>query len=68
MKARTATAVVILATPALTGCAVGPDYKRPAPLAPPAWRTPTDGVGSVAGLRSTKTRTCGLTQGEKRTP
>jgi len=50
MKARTATALVILATLALTGCAVGPDYKRPAMLEPPGWRTPTEGVGSVADL------------------
>jgi len=34
----------------LAACAVGPDYKRPVVPAPAEWRTPAEGVGSVADL------------------
>jgi len=50
MKVRIATVLVILAALAITGCAVGPDYKRPTMVEPPGWRTPTEGAGSVADL------------------
>jgi outer membrane protein, multidrug efflux system len=34
----------------VTACAVGPDYQRPAVPVPAAWRTPAEGVGSLADL------------------
>jgi hypothetical protein len=34
----------------LAGCAVGPDYKRPAVPVPAEWRSPADAVGSLADL------------------
>jgi hypothetical protein len=50
MKVRTAIVLVICAALATTGCAVGPDYKRPTMVEPPGWRTPTEGAGSMADL------------------
>jgi NodT family efflux transporter outer membrane factor (OMF) lipoprotein len=38
----------------LAGCAVGPNYKRPAVTAPPQFRAATDAPGSPASLGDTK--------------
>lgn len=37
-------------TAMLAGCTVGPDYARPKVVEPPTWRTPTEGIGSLADL------------------
>jgi hypothetical protein len=43
-------AVALVVMWGLAACAVGPDYERPAVPVPPEWRTPTEGVGSLADL------------------
>jgi outer membrane protein, multidrug efflux system len=44
-------ALVLVIAGALAGCAsVGPDYKRPAVPTASRWRTPTEGIGSLADL------------------
>jgi multidrug efflux system outer membrane protein len=43
-------AMVLVIAGALSGCAVGPDYKRPVIATAPQWRTPSDGIGSLADL------------------
>jgi multidrug efflux system outer membrane protein len=44
-------ALVLVIAAALAGCAsVGPDYKRPAVPTASQWRTPTEGIGSLADL------------------
>ena len=49
MSWRLALPLVVATT--LAGCTmVGPDYKRPAVVEPPSWRTPAEGVGSLADL------------------
>jgi multidrug efflux system outer membrane protein len=46
-----AAALVLVIVGALSGCAsVGPDYKRPAIRTTSQWRTPGEGIGSVADL------------------
>ena len=40
----------LLLTVALAGCALGQDYFRTQVMSAPAWRTPTDGAGSLADL------------------
>jgi multidrug efflux system outer membrane protein len=42
--------LVLVAGAGLAGCAVGPDYQRPATPTPGGWRTPTAGTGSLADL------------------
>lgn len=39
-----------LLTVFLLGCAMGPDYKRPPIVTPVEWRSPAEGVGSLADL------------------
>ena len=50
LHARRRLACVVVLVCAVLGCAVGPDYKRPAVPAPATWRTPVDGTGSLADL------------------
>jgi len=45
---RAAAACVVLV--GLAACTAGPDYKRPAVPVPAEWRTPAEGVGSLADL------------------
>ena len=50
-RAAGATAALGLVTAvALAGCAVGPDYKRPAMETPPTWRTPAEETASLADI------------------
>lgn len=42
--------VVVTASLALMACAVGPDYRRPQPLAPAGWSAPVPHGGSAARL------------------
>jgi len=35
---------------AVSGCAVGPDYARPAVVSPQEWRSPREGIGSLADM------------------
>jgi multidrug efflux system outer membrane protein len=51
MRARAATGAVIAAAALLSGCAVGPDYRRPATAAPPQYREQAGpGSASLADL------------------
>ena len=49
MRTRELVLVLVMAC-VLAGCAVGPDYKRPAVLAPREWRSGSDRTGSMADL------------------
>jgi multidrug efflux system outer membrane protein len=42
--------VALFLAASLAGCAVGPDYERPAVPAPETWRTAAEGAGSLADL------------------
>ncbi len=42
--------VALLLAAGLAGCAVGPDYERPAVPTPETWRTAAEGAGSLADL------------------
>jgi multidrug efflux system outer membrane protein len=44
-------AAAMIAGLALAGCTVGPDWKRPAPEVPPAWRIDTPEAAAIANLR-----------------